>query len=33
MKKTQLKVENVFGDMISEDHFSQDHINKPKKFY
>ena len=31
-KNTNLKVEDVFGDVISKDHFSQEQINKFKKF-
>ena len=30
MKKTQFKVEDVFGDIISEDSFSQEEITKLK---
>ena len=29
MKKTSFKVEDVFGDVISKDNFSQEQTNKP----
>ena len=32
LKKTQFKVEDVFGDIISKDIFSQEQINKPNNF-
>ena len=32
MKNTQFKVEDVFGDVISKDNFSQEQITKPKNF-
>ena len=32
MKDTQFKVENVFGDVISKDNFSQEQITKLKIF-
>ena len=32
MKKTQFKVEDVFGDVISKDNFSQEHITKLNNF-
>ena len=32
MKNTQIKVEDVFGDVISKDNFSQQQINKLKIF-
>ena len=28
MKKTQFKVEDLFGEDITKDHFSQEHITK-----
>ena len=33
MKKTPFKVEDVFGDVMSEDNFSQEQITKIKKFF
>ena len=32
MKNTSFKVENVFGDVIGEDHFSQEQRTKPNTF-
>ena len=32
MKNTQFKVEDVFGDVISKDNFSQEQITKPINF-
>ena len=32
MKNTQFKVEDVFGDVISKDNFSQEQITKLKIF-
>ena len=32
MKNTNFKVEDVLGDVISEDNFSQEHITKPNNF-
>ena len=32
MKNTQLKVDNVFGDVISEDNFSEEQITKLSNF-
>ena len=32
MKNTQFKVEDVFGDVISKDNFSQEQITKPNNF-
>ena len=32
MKNTQLRVEDVFGDVISKDNFSQEQITKLNKF-
>ena len=32
MKKTQFKVEDVFGDLISKDNFSQEQITKLSNF-
>ena len=32
MKNTQLKVEDVFGNVISKDNFSREQITKPKIF-
>ena len=32
MKNTQFKVEDVFGDVISKDNFSQEQITKLKNF-
>ena len=32
MKKTSFRVEDVFGNVISKDNFSQDQINKPINF-
>ena len=32
MKNTQFKVEDVFGDVISKDNFSQEQITKLNKF-
>ena len=33
MKNTQFKVEDVFGDVISKDNFSQEQITKPNIFF
>ena len=33
MKNTQFKVEDVFGDVISKDKFSQEQITKLNKFF
>ena len=32
MKNTSFKVEDVFGDVISKDNFSQEQITKPNNF-
>ena len=32
MKNTQFKVEDVFGDVISKDNFSQEHLTKLNNF-
>ena len=32
MNSTKVKVENVFGDIISKDKFSQEQITKPNNF-
>ena len=32
MKSTSFKVEDVFGDVISKDKFSQEQITKPNNF-
>ena len=32
MKNTQFKVENVFGDVISKDNFSQEQMTKLNNF-
>ena len=32
MKNTQFKVEDVFGNVISRDNFSQEKITKPNSF-
>ena len=32
MKNTQLRVEDVFDDVISKDNFSQEQITEPKNF-
>ena len=32
MKNTQFKVEDVFGDVISKNNFSQEQITKPNNF-
>ena len=33
MKNTQFKVEDVFGDVISKDNFSQEQMTKLDKFF
>ena len=32
MKKTQVRVEDVFGDVISKDNFSQEQVTKLNNF-
>ena len=32
MKSTSFKVEDVFGDVISKDNFSQEQLTKPNNF-
>ena len=33
MKNTSFKVEDVFGDVISKDNFSQEQLSKPNNFW
>ena len=33
MKNTSFKVEDVFGDVISRDNFSQEQLTKPNNFF